>query len=89
MNLNLLEILNTYGLPTALSFLFIWFYKQSADKYNSFLKETIKQENLKSKISENILQETKETKIVVNELKSKVTELQKTIMDYLLNGRVE
>ena len=87
MNFDIIEILNTYGLPTALAGLFIWFYKQSADKYNSFLKEAIKTENKRADKSDQIIKEIRDLKVSTEEATIKLAELQRTIMAYLLKER--
>lgn len=87
MNIDILEILNTYGLPTALAFLFIWFYKQSSDKYNKFLKDTIKEQTIKAEKNEEIIQKLKEIRLSIEGNTTKINELQKTIMSYLLKDK--
>lgn len=84
MNFDIIEILNTYGLPTALALMFVWFYKQSSDKYNDFLKNAIKEQNKKAEREEEILTAIKEVKLSTDELKSATAELHRTIMAYLL-----
>lgn len=84
MNINLIEILNTYGLPTSLAILFIWFYKQSSDKYNKFLRDAIKEETKRAEKSDEIIKEIRDIKISIEENSSRTSELQKTIMSYLL-----
>lgn len=87
MNIDIIEILNTYGLPTALALLFIWFYKQSSDKYNNFLKDTIKEQSSKAEKSEEILKELRDMRLSIEDSSTKINELQKTIMSYLLKDK--
>lgn len=83
INTTILEILNTYGLPTALSIMFIWFYKQSSDKYNNFLKKSIESEAKRAEKSDEIIREITKTQNSIHEMERRIAELQKTIMAYL------
>jgi CRISPR/Cas system CMR subunit Cmr6 (Cas7 group RAMP superfamily) len=87
INATVLEILNTYGLPTALSIMFIWFYKQSSDKYNNFLKNAVESEVKRSEKTDEIIKEINKTQNSIHEMERRITELQKTIMAYLLSNK--
>ena len=87
LGIDFLEILNTYGLPTALAFIFIWFYKQSSDKYNNFLRDAIKTESQRADKTEEIAKELKELRSKTEDLTLKTNELQRTIMSYLLKDK--
>jgi len=85
--INILELLNTYGMPTTLAILFIWFYKQSSDRYTKFLSDSIKQHTEKEKNLEDMSEQIKKLEIAIDQNTERNSELQKTIMNYLLKGK--
>lgn len=87
MNIDIIELLNNYGLPTSLSILFIIFYKTTTDKFNSFLRDSLEKTDVEKEETKEILKEVRNLKMSIEENTISTIELKKTILDYLIGGK--